>query len=837
MFASGAYPQKHAFLYGVVTDTAGVPVEAVTVLITRGNWMTTTNASGEYRLKAPYDQSFSVTFGHTGYNDQLHSVTLAASEERLFNVEMVPGTITLDPFVLSAEAPADGGMQKIPVRLSDHIPTPSGNVIEELIARTGMGVYSRNELSSQYSVRGGNFDENMVYVNGIEVIRPFLVRSGQQEGLSFVNADMTQSVWFSAGGFSAKYGDKMSSVLDATYRRPDRFAGSAQASLQGGSLFLQDINKKKNLSYLLGVRQKSNQYILGSLETSGDYRPSFTDVQSYITYTMPDGRSTISFLGNYARNKYTFIPQDRETRFGTWNEVLRFKVYFDGQEVDMFESGFGALDITWRPADSLALSLIVSAFRSNEYETFDIMGQYWLDELNTSFGSDEFGEVAFNRGVGTFLNHARNYLIADVVNAELKGQYHTAGRHLWEWGFKAQNERIDDRLLEWYMIDSAGYSLPHPPDSPGYPDGSRPPQELQLKEYLSSRISLASTRLTAYLQNTWKSRLTTGKPYLTLNAGIRMNYWSFSEQLLLSPRAVLSFKPARRTNTLYRLSAGLYYQPPFYREMRDIDGTINEEIKAQQSAHLVAGMEWDLRFWQRPFRFVGEVYYKDMKSLIPYEYDNIRVRYFSDMTARGYAMGIDLKLNGELVPGIESWVGISVMQTKEDIHGDYYYNYYNSHDSLIVWGVTQDTEVAYKVLQEAGYKPRPTDQLINFNLFFQDYLPSMPDLKAHLNLVWGSKIPFGPPKTKNYRYPSRTAAYRRVDIGFSKMVFQHGKNPAQKFPFKYTDRVWLSLEVFNLLQFSNTMGYTWITDVNNNQYAIPARLTPRQINVKMIWEF
>lgn len=833
-----ASAQKHGFLSGVITDTTGAPIEGVTVVIVNTGWQTSTNNIGQYRLKTPYDQTFTITFGHTSFNDQMLEFILKPNEERIFNLIMTPGTTTLKAYSVTAEAPGEGGMNKVPVKVADYIPSASMNDIEELIKRTSLGVNSRNELSSQYSVRGGNFDENLVYVNGIEVIRPLLVRSGQQEGLSFINSDLTQSVWFSSGGFGAKYGDKMSSVLDATYRRPDEFSGTAQLSLLGGSLSIQDINKKKNITYLLGVRQKSNQYVLKSLETSGDYKPSFTDVQTYVIWTLPDQRSTLSFLGNYARNKYVFEPEDRETRFGTWNEILRLKVYFDGQETDMFESGFGALDFTWRPADSLSWSLIVSAFRSNEYETFDILGQYFLDELNINMGSDEFGEVAANRGVGTFLNHARNYLEADVVNAEIKGQYLTTKRHLWEWGVKAQHEQIQDYLREWYMIDSAGYSLPHPPDSVGYTNPAvQDNPELFLKEYLSSDITLSTNRLTGYVQNTWKSRMEKGKPYITLNTGIRVNYWSYTDEWLVSPRMTLSVKPGKRTNLLYRFSAGLYYQPPFYREMRDLDGTLNPDIKAQQSIHLVAGTEWDLRFWQRPFKFVGELYYKDMKNLIPYEFDNIRIRYFSSMTSIGYATGLDLKLNGELVPGIESWVGISLMQTKEDIHGDYYYDYYNKDSVLIIFGDTEDSEVAYTIQQEAGYKPRPTDQFFNFNLFFQDYLPSMPDLKAHLNLVWGSKIPFGPPKTKNYKYPRRTSAYRRVDIGFSKVVFKHGKSTSKHFPLKYIDRIWVSLEVFNLLQFSNTMGHTWITDVNNNQIAIPSRLTPRQLNFKIIFDF
>lgn len=830
--------QKFAFLYGVVSDTAGLPIEGVAVSIEGTGWMTNTSDRGEYRLKAPWDTEIAVTFGHGSYNDVMIPFTLKPGEERLFNLQMHPGTITLRTFTLSAEAAAEGTLQKIPVRVADRIPAPSGNVIEELVKRTGMGVYSRNELSSQYSVRGGNFDENMVYVNGIEIMKPLLVRSGQQEGLSFVNADLTQNVWFSSGGYSARYGDKMSSVLDATYKRPDAFAGSAQLSLLGGSLHVQDVNRMKNLSWLLGVRQKSNQYLLGALETSGDYKPSFTDVQSYVTYTFPDHRSTLSFLGNYARNRFTFLPQDRETRFGTWNEILRFKVYFDGREEDMFESGFGALDLTWRPADSLSLSLVISAFRSLESETFDILGQYWLDELNINMGSEDFGEVIANRGVGTFLNHARNYLTANVVNAEAKGHYQSPRRFLWEWGVRLQHEAIRDKIGEWTMIDSAGFSVPHPTDSIGYTNpGAQVRPQLVLQESIRSNITLSSNRLTAYLQNTWKSRAGEGRPFVTLNAGVRLNHWDYSGEWLVSPRATLSFKPARRSMILYRLSAGIYYQPPFYREMRDIDGTLNPHPRAQRSTHIVAGAEWDLRFWQRPFRFVGELYYKDMHNLIPYEYENLRIHYFSGLTAKGYAAGLDLKLNGELVPGIESWVGLSLMQTKEDIAGDYYFDYYNKAGELIVFGVTEDTEVDSAVQRGAGYKPRPTDQLFNINLFFQDYLPSIPTLKAHLNLVWGSKIPFGPPRTKNYKQPGRTAAYRRVDIGFSKAVFDHSRSSLRTFPFRHLDKVWVSLEVFNLLQFSNTMGYTWITDVTGNQYAIPSRLTPRQLNLKVMVEF
>jgi hypothetical protein len=838
LLSTSAVAQKHAFLSGVITDTSGAPIEGVSVAIANTGWMTASNQSGQYRLKTPYDQTFTVTFGHTSYNDQMVEFLLKPNEERTYNLIMVPGTVTLKPVNVTAEAPGEGGMTRVPVREASYIPSPSGNAIEEMVKRTGLGVNSRNELSSQYSVRGGNYDENMVYVNGIEVIRPLLVRSGQQEGLSFINADLTQSVWFSSGGFSARYGDKMASVLDATYRKPDAFAGSAVFSLQGASLSVQDINKKRNLTYLLGVRQKSNKYVLSSLETSGEYKPSFTDIQTYINYTLPDNRSTLSFLGNYSRNRYGFEPEDRETRFGTWNEALRFKVYFEGQEVDLFESGFGAVDFTWRPLDSLSLSLVISAFRSNENETFDILGQYWLDELNLNMGSEEYGEVAFNLGVGTFLNHARNYLQSDILNAELKGQYTTTSRFQWEWGMKAQNEMISDRILEWSMLDSAGYALPHTPDSVGYTDPlAQPDANLVLKELLSSNINLDTKRFTGYLQNTWKSQIRKGKPYLILNAGVRFNYWTFTGDLLISPRISLSVKPGRRTNLLYRFSAGLYYQPPFYREMRDLDGTINQNIKAQQSVHLVAGAEWDLRFWQRPFKLMGEVYYKDYQNLIPYEFDNIRVKYFSSLTAKGYAMGMDLKLNGELVPGIESWAGISLMSTMENIDGDYYYDYYNQYDSLIIWGQTVDTEVAYTIKRDAGYKPRPTDQLVNFNLFFQDYLPSMPDLKAHLNLVWGSKVPFGNPKTKNYKYPGRTAAYRRVDVGFSKVIFNHGSTVSKYFPFRYMDKIWVSLEVFNLLQFSNTMGYTWITDITGRQIPIPSRLTPRQINFKITMDF
>ncbi|MDT8309533.1 MAG: TonB-dependent receptor, partial [Bacteroidales bacterium] len=767
--ASHTISGQEATLFGKVIDNDGSPIESVNIFTKDNKHGTFTNKQGMFSIQLPAGE-WEVHFSHKSFKTHIDFITLASDEQAELLIRLIHGDYTL-PVVQVIQRPnKDPDLIKVNIKEVPLMPSTSMNELIEMIKRMHPAITSGNELSTQYNVRGGNYDENLIYVNGIEILRPQLIRSGQQEGLSFVNPDMSESIWFSAGGFNASYGDKLSSVLDVTYKRPEEFAGKAALSLQGGSFFIENVTKKKLFRYLLGVRQKTNQYILNSLETTGEYQPSFTDVQTYILFTPERSKFEISFLGNYARNKYKFIPQDRETRFGSFNEALQFKVYFDGQEVDKYETMFGALDFTYRATDdSLRISFVTSAYRSTESETFDILGQYWLNELNLQsfYDNENSEEIKFNKGVGTFFNHARNYLYTDVISFQLNGIYQRIKNFDIRWGASWQMESIEDRLREWSMIDSAGFSLPHSADSIGYTNPSAQPyQHLELHDFYNSDISLNNNRVSGYLQTSWQKKTDTTQ--LRITGGIRANYWDFNHELVISPRATIAYKPGWKTqNILFRFSAGLYYQPPFYKELRGVTGEINYNIKAQKSIHFVAGAEWLVYLWNRPFKIMGELYYKNLSRLIPYEIDNVRIRYFNDMVSHGYATGADIKINGEFVPGVESWVGLSLMQTKEDIEGDFYLKYFNEAGEEIIWGVTENDAVAYTEQAEAGYKPRPTDQIFNFNLYFQDYLPGMKDLRAHINLVWGSRLPLEPPKTKNFDQPGRMKAYKRVDLGIS----------------------------------------------------------------------
>jgi len=808
-------------IYGTVSDSLFKPIKLVSISVVGTQINTLSANNGFYELKVSTGINFTLAFSYLGY--RVVKVNLPASTEprREINVTMFSSAHNIDPIIITGTPDRGSNIQHIDIKPLNELPGPNSGV-EALIKTIGMGVTSNNELSSQYNVRGGNYDENLVYVNDIEIYRPFLVRSGEQEGLSFVNSDLVSAISFSSGGFDAKYGDKMSSVLDIQYKKPTEFAGSLNLNLLGLSAHVEGASKNLRCTYLLGVRQKSNQYVLKSLETKGDYKPSFTDVQGMVTYNFSE-KFEINVLGNYARNLYKMVPQSRQTDFGTLNDAKRLTIFFDGQEVDKFNTYFGAVSAIFKPNTRTNLKLIGSSFNSNESETYDIQGQYWLDQLESDMGKDDFGQVAFNLGVGTFLNHARNYLNSNVYSLEHKGAT-TTKKRFFQWGIKYQHEFINDQVHEWKMIDSAGYTLPHDPDN-----------LLLLQEVVIAKNQLSSNRSSGFLQNTWT--LDHDSTRMSLTAGIRGNYWDFNNQFLISPRATFSIKPKMRRDIAFRFSAGYYYQPPFYRELRDMTGKINYDIKAQKSIHFVAGSDWNLKAWGRPFRYITEIYYKFLDDLIPYEVDNVRIRYYAKNNSHGYATGIDMKINGEFVKGIESWASISVMQTREDIKDDYYYTYYNKNNELIIPGYTYDNVAVDSVRHEPGYIPRPTDQRVNFSLFFQDYLPKYPSFKMHLNLVFGSSLPFGPPTYTKYKDTLRMPPYRRVDIGFSKMIKSEDTKVSEHSPFRYFKTIWISLEVFNLLQVNNTISYLWIKDVTNRTYAVPNYLTPRQLNVKLIVQF
>ncbi|HRY32975.1 MAG TPA: carboxypeptidase-like regulatory domain-containing protein [Bacteroidales bacterium] len=807
--------QEHAIIHGRVSDPAGKPMQLVNVSILGTQQGTTTSQQGTYSLKIPVGQEVTVVFSFLGYQSVREKFLFQTAVNKEVNKTLQPVITEIDGFeVKDDKVNRSSNLIRINPKTATIIPSASGSGVESLI-KTMPGVASNNELSSQYSVRGGNYDENLVYVNDIEIYRPFLVRSGQQEGLSFLNSDLVSNIQFSAGGFDAKYGEKMSSVLDIQYKKPVDFAGSVSMSLLGAAFHLEGAAARKKLNYLLGIRQKSNQYVLNSLQTKGEYKPSFTDVQAFLNFHI-NKKLELSFLGNYARNLFRLVPQDRETAFGTLVEAYQFKVYFEGQEKDRFENYLGALSLNYRPRSRTSLKFIASAFRTLETERFDILGQYYLSRLETDWGSDEFGKAIEPIGVGSYLNHARNELDARVFNIEQRGTVERDHR-FFQWGVKYQREEVYDKLREWTLLDSAGYALPHQADSVGYViPGIQPYDSLLLQNVIRSKNEISSNRYTCFIQNTWS--WLTDSTRLTLTAGIRCSYWDLNDQFLAAPRVSLSYKPAWEKDVVFRLSGGAYHQPPFYRELRDRSGNINEKLKAQSSYQLVAGSDWDFRAWQRPFKFVTEVYYKYLDKLVPYEVDNVRIRYSARNNARGYAVGIDFRVNGEFVKGTESWASLSVMQTREDILDDYYY-----------------TDDGVKV--EPGFIPRPTDQRVNFNLFFQDYLPQNPTYKMYLNLVFGSTLRFGPPDSPRYLHTYKIPPYKRVDIGFSKQIKGETSLVSQKSLLRHFKSMWISLEIFNLLQISNTVSYFWVADITNRQYAIPNYLTPRQLNLKLYAQF
>ena len=821
---------QKAEVYGSVRDENGrVFNPAANVALEGYAGGDATDSKGEYRIIIPANQNIVIQYSHVTHKPKYRTVNLKSGEQLKIDI-ILDQLIQFDTVNITAKRHTYSGVTHIDPREIESIPSPSGDAISAFIKQIP-GVYSNNEMSSQYSVRGGNFDENLVYVNGIEIQRPMLIKSGQQEGLNFANADLVDNIEFSAGGFSAYYGDKMSSVMDVRYKHPDKFKGSVSGSLLGGSIHLEGTAMKQRLRYLTGVRYKTNQYILSGLDTKGDYHPSFTDFQLFTAYDLTD-EWELSFLGNIAINNYEIIPQTRETNFGTIMEALRFTVYFDGKEVDRFENYMGALNLKYHNNET-KLDFTSSIYRSIESETYDIQGQYWLDVLQNDLGKDDFGEIAFNKGVGTYLNHARNKLDTWVVSAQ-----HRGSRKDLHWGVNIRRDIINDRLSEWKMVDSAGFSVPHYSDNigGGIPNYDRP-NEIALNDVIKGSQNLNTNRYTAYIMHDWRFQKSDTSNFYKLNIGLRANYWDFSNELLFSPRVSLLLKPSANKNISYRIATGIYSQPPFYREMRYHNGDINYDIKAQKSAHLVIGTDYIFNAWNRPFKFTAEAYGKYMWDLIPYEMEDVRLRYFAENNAIGYTTGIDLKLHGEIVENAESWVGVSLMQTQEDIKDDYYFEYYNATGEKINSSITMDTKVADSTKIEPGFIPRPTDQRIVFNLFFQDYIPGYEMFKVHLNLVYATGLPFGPPTHLRYQQTRRMPSYRRVDIGFSWQIMGENTVLKAKNPMRHLKSAWLSLEVFNLLEINNTLSYMWITDVSGNYYSIPNYLTARQINLRLKVKF
>ena len=791
---------------GKITDFKLNPLAAVNISIIDQSGGLISDKDGFYKVNIKANRSYVIAFSFIGYKtEKIRVPMLKKGQKYTLNISLEESNTLLDDIIVKDQKSRKNNLSRIKTKHVEVIPGSGGGI--ESVLKTLPGVSSANELSSQYSVRGGNFDENLVYVNGIEVYRPFLIHSGQQEGLSFVNTDLVGSILFSAGGFSAKYGDKMSSVLDIKYKQPKKTASSLSLSLLGGSAHLEGISKNRRLSYLLGFRHKSNQYLLSSLDTEAEYVPRFSDLQTYLNYKI-NTNWDISLLTNISKNQYQMIPQDRNTDFGTFNEALRLTVFFEGQELDKYETYFGALSTRFNPNTKVQLELTGSAFQTFEQENFDILGEYWLYQLDNNLGSDNFGDVAFDRGVGKYINHARNSLDARVINFSHKGNYNDKDISL-VWGLKFQNEDINDRISEWTLIDSAGFTLPHPYDSIGSTSNSN--QQVLMNEILKTDINISSTRQSGYLE--YSQDLNN----FSLNAGTRSSYWSYNEELLVSPRVSLAYAPNWEKDVVFRLASGIYYQSPFYKELRYPDGRLNNNIESQKSTHYVIGSDYLFYKWGRPFKWITELYYKKLDNLIPYKVDNVRIQYLAENNSKGYATGVDFKINGEFVSGVESWASLSIMQTEEDIIGD---SYIDENGNTV----------------EPGYIPRPTDQRVNFSLFFQDYIPGNLNYKMHLNMIYGSGLPFGPPKSEKYEDILRIPDYRRVDIGFSAILKSENKRSRVNF-MNVFNSAWLSVEVFNLLDINNTISYLWVSDIGGRQYAVPNYLTRRQVNLKLILRF
>jgi len=790
---------------GNITDNNKEILPGANILIKGENFGVSSDNKGKYLLELKANRSIIIEVSFIGFRTKsIRIPMLKKGQNYTLNIQLSPEGKLIDDVIVRDKKSRKQALSKIKTQHVSLIPNSGGGV--ESVLKTLPGVSSANELSSQYSVRGGNFDENMVYVNEIEVYRPFLVHSGQQEGLSFINSDMVENILFSAGGFESKYGDKMSSVLDITYKTPTKTKASINLSLLGGSAHLEGISPNNRFTYLVGFRNKSNQYLLNAMDTKAEYKPNFSDLQTLFKYQIKDNWE-VSLLTNISENTYRMSPIDRDTEFGTLNEALKLRIYFEGQESDKYNTYFAAFNSKFSPNLKTKINITTSAFKTIESESFDILGEYWLFQLDNNIGSDNFGDVKFDRGVGKFINHARNNLEATVIKTTLNGHYIANENTKWEWGIKWHKEDISDQIKEWTLIDSAGFTLPHPQDNIGGVSDTN--QQVMMTEFLKTNIDLSSLRNSAYLQ------INKEIGNFSINAGTRASYWSFNNEKLISPRINIAYIPLWEKDVVFRAATGIYYQSPFYRELRNMDGELNPNIESQKSTHFVLGSDYLFYAWGRPFKLVSEVYYKDLDNLIPYKVENVRIQYLAENNSHGYATGIDMKINGEFVSGVESWASVSVMQTKEDIEGDFYID-------------NETGETIYP-----GFIPRPTDQRVNFSMFFQDYLPGNPNYKMHLSMMYGTGLPFGPPNAEKFNDILRMPDYRRVDIGFSAVIKAEDKKSKIGF-LNNLNNMWISAEVFNLLDIDNTVSYLWVADVSGRQYAVPNYLTPRQLNFKLI---
>lgn len=817
-----------ATVYGKVTDGQGHAVEMANVVVPELLVGYTTDSRGYYELKLLSDSTWTIHFSYIGYEQKQATVRLKRGEKRKLDIVLHSTATVLPDAVISGRGVEASSLTHLNAKQATLLPTMGGGV--ETLIKTLPGVVSNNELSSQYRVRGGNFDENLIYVNGIEIYRPFLVGSGQQEGLSFVNSQLVENIEFSAGGFAAEYGDKMSSVLDVTYKKPKETAGSLTLSLLGAEAHVEGATKNEKFSYLVGARYKNTALVLGMMNTKGDYKPNFADAQALFNFKLSE-RWDLSFLGYYSKNRYMLIPQNARFNSGTLDFPIQVNVYFDGQEVDDYTTGLGAMTLSYKPNKDMNLKWIASAYSAYETETFDIQEQYHFGIRNTSFGSEDLGEVIEDHEVGTMIKHARNGFYAQVYNLDHKGLY-SFDQNLLKWGVRFQHQDIDDVVDEWQLMDSAGYVLPHTPDViGGYPEVL---PEIGMDFSHKAHNVLSINNLDGFLQNSLTIPFQDKGGELVITAGLRANYWGYNKKVYVSPRAGIAYKPEdEKRETVYRLSGGVYHQTPFYREIRKMDGSLYDKAEAQRSYQIVAGNDFKFRAWNRPFILTSEAYFKYFTHVIPYDIDNVRIRYYADQTARAYATGLDFKVNGEFVKGIDSWASLSFMQTKEDIYGDYYL--VDAEGKKLPFYNHTDDQVADTV--SLGWHYRPSNQLMNFSLFFQDYIPNAPTWRVNMTLTFGTGLPINNNNSDFYNPTGHYKAYRRVDIGFSKQLISEASSFSKNNPLRYVRNMFVSVDVFNLLNIPNTISYTWVKYIDNYYYGINNYLTPRYVNVKLVMEF
>ncbi len=781
-------------IHGKIVDQADEPLDFVTVRIAGTAVGTTSGLDGTYALSVAESDTIKVIFTSIGYQE-VNRTLIDATGDVTLNVRMSENTHELGEVEVIDFKKQTNQMQHLDGSISRLSPDVNGGSVESLLT-TMAGVNSTNEMSSQYSVRGGAYDENSVYINGVEVYRPQLISSGQQEGLSIINPDMVDAIGFSTGGFEAEYGDKMSSVLDITYREPESLEGSVSLSLMGASVTFGQSSSR--FSQLHGFRYKRNNSLLSSLETKGEYDPNFIDYQTNLNFKL-NNKFKASFLGNISINNYNFTPTSRTTNFGTSTDAKQFKVFFDGHEKDRFETYFGALNLTYRHSANSDLSLLASAYLTNELVAYDISGEYWLDQAGTTGGGDSGSAIGGELGVGRYLEHARNRLKLSVFSLGLKG-HTTLRNHNLTYGVNFNHETVYERAREYELRDSAGFTLP----SNG--------QDIQMIYNLTSRQDNSSNKFSLFLQDTYRLNASSG--YFSINGGIRYTYWDFNKESLISPRANVAFVPERNNNWTFRFATGLYYQSPLYKEYRmpvtgdngNVTITLNKNIKAQQSIHFILGSDFTFRAFNRPFKLSAEAYYKKLNNLIPYEIDNLKLVYSGKNETEGYTYGLDMKLFGQFVPGTDSWLSFSLMKTNENLNG--------------------------------VNVPRPTDQRYSFALFFTDYFPKFPKLKFSLRGIFSDGLPTTAPHSSRDKSYFRAPAYKRVDVGLSYALLSPlGEGESKTGLHRYFKSIWLGVDCFNLLDISNVSSYYWVTDVNDIQYAVPNYLTRRQFNVRLTVEF